>query len=110
VRRAADPTDRRASHISLTEAGERLVNEGLLTHVAGLRARFLDRFSEAELIQLAGYWDRLAVDPTTTTRSPNPRPSSAFVLGEREPSVPSVIPMKETPLVVRQPCFVPSSR
>ena len=62
VRREADPGDRRASHIALTEAGARLVNEGLHTHVAGVRARFLDRFSETELIQLAHYWDRLAVD------------------------------------------------
>ena len=72
VQRASDPHDRRASHVSLTETGEQLVNEGLLTHVAGLRARFLDRFSEAELIQLSGYWDRLAVDTRDDDEVPEP--------------------------------------
>lgn len=63
VGREADPSDRRASHVALTEAGGRLVNEGLHTHLAGVRSRFLDRFTEAELIQLGGYWDRLSVEP-----------------------------------------------
>jgi DNA-binding MarR family transcriptional regulator len=60
VRREADPTDRRAARISLTESGAQVLREGMRTHFDGVRNRFLDRFSEAELIQLADFWDRLA--------------------------------------------------
>jgi DNA-binding MarR family transcriptional regulator len=59
VRREADPTDRRASRISLTESGAQVLRDGMRTHFDGVRNRFLNRFSDAELIQLADFWDRL---------------------------------------------------
>jgi DNA-binding MarR family transcriptional regulator len=60
VRREADPADRRAARISLTESGAQVLREGMKTHFDGVRKRFLNRFSDAELIQLAEFWDRLA--------------------------------------------------
>jgi DNA-binding MarR family transcriptional regulator len=60
VRREADPADRRAARISLTESGAQVLREGMKTHFDGVRNRFLSRFSDAELIQLAEFWDRLA--------------------------------------------------
>ena len=62
VKRESDPTDRRASRIALTEAGDTLMHLGLCTHFAGVRNRFFDRFSEAELLQLSVYFDRLTTD------------------------------------------------
>jgi DNA-binding MarR family transcriptional regulator len=43
----------------LTGAGKELLEQARATHLAGVRARFLSRFSEAELAQLAGFWERL---------------------------------------------------
>lgn len=62
VSREANPADRRASLVALTDAGERQLREGLPTHLDGVRARFLDRFSETELAQLSEHWDRLGAD------------------------------------------------
>lgn len=63
VSRQANPADRRASLVALTPAGERRLREGAATHFGGVRARFLNRFSIAELERLAEQWDRLALDP-----------------------------------------------
>jgi DNA-binding MarR family transcriptional regulator len=43
----------------LTEAGEALLARARATHLDGVRERFLRQFSEAELRQLAGFWNRV---------------------------------------------------
>ena len=52
-------SDRRGFFAQLTEAGSARLEEARATHLAGVRARVLSRFSDAELAQLGGYWERL---------------------------------------------------
>src|SRR5919106_1139995 len=51
--------DRRRRMAVLTDAGEALLTRARATHLDGVRERFLRRFSEAELRQLAGFWNRV---------------------------------------------------
>ena len=51
--------DGRVLHACLTEAGERRLADARPTHLAGVRARFLDHFDERELETLAAAWERL---------------------------------------------------
>jgi len=50
--------DRRGFNAELTAAGRKRLREARATHLAGVRSRFLDRFSEEELGVLAGFWER----------------------------------------------------
>ena len=59
VRRAPGPNDGRERLAELTELGLERLREAAVTHVAGVRRLFLDRFSEPELQQLGEYWERL---------------------------------------------------
>src|ERR671918_194796 len=51
--------DRRRRMAVLADAGEALLTRARATHLDGVRERFLRRFSEAELRQLAGFWNRV---------------------------------------------------
>jgi DNA-binding MarR family transcriptional regulator len=51
--------DRRGLYARITDEGERRFAEARATHLAGVRTRFLDRFSPAELDGLAGAWERI---------------------------------------------------
>ena len=59
VRRVAGPSDGRERMAELTERGIERLREAAPTHVAGIRRSFVDRFSAAELDQLAEFWQRL---------------------------------------------------
>lgn len=59
IERSECPTDRRGSYAALTPAGRRRFEAARRTHLAGVRARFLDRFSEAELRRMAALWERV---------------------------------------------------
>ena len=52
-------SDGRGTFAVLTDAGEALLTRARATHLDGVRERFLRRFSEAELRQLAGFWNRV---------------------------------------------------
>lgn len=54
-------SDGRGLYAVLTDEGEELLARARPTHLAGVRERFLRHFSEAELKQLATFWER--VDP-----------------------------------------------
>jgi DNA-binding MarR family transcriptional regulator len=58
VRRRCDG-DRRGLNAELTEAGTRRYGEARITHLAGVRSRFLGHFADAELDLLAGFWERV---------------------------------------------------
>jgi len=60
VRRESCPSDARGSNAVVTDAGRERLSTARATHLAGVRERFLDRFSAAEQRALAGYWERLA--------------------------------------------------
>ena len=62
VRREPSPEDRRGAYAVLTEAGLALVRAARRTHLAGVRAHFLDHFSADELALLAAAWARLLAD------------------------------------------------
>ena len=51
--------DRRGLNAELTDAGRSRYLEARVTHLAGVRSRFLDRFDEAELGVLGGFWERV---------------------------------------------------
>jgi DNA-binding MarR family transcriptional regulator len=52
-------SDGRGTFAVLTEAGEALLARARATHLDDVRERFLRQFSEAELRQLAGFWNRV---------------------------------------------------
>jgi DNA-binding MarR family transcriptional regulator len=52
-------SDGRGCFAVLTDAGEALLARARPTHLDGVRERFLSRFSEDELAQLAEYWERV---------------------------------------------------
>lgn len=62
--RAACTNDARGAFACITQAGIELVEQARPTHVAGIRRRFLARFSEDELRLLAAFWGRLAPSQT----------------------------------------------
>jgi len=55
-------SDGRGCFAVLTERGEEVLARARPTHLDGVRRRFLDHFSPAELLTLAGYWARLGAD------------------------------------------------
>lgn len=59
VRRDPCPDDRRGSVATLTPAGQKAFLRARRTHLAGVRAHFLDRCTEAELETLVAVWERL---------------------------------------------------
>jgi DNA-binding MarR family transcriptional regulator len=52
-------SDGRGCFAVLTPAGEELLAQARPTHLAGVRERFLRHFSEDELADLAGLWERV---------------------------------------------------
>ena len=65
VERTPSETDRRGLNAELTAAGRARLEEARPTHLAGVRARFLDRFDESELGVLAGFWERVLPGATS---------------------------------------------
>jgi len=59
VERANCAADRRVVYAVLTESGRAKLREASVSHVAGVRAFFGERYSEEELEQLAGLLGRL---------------------------------------------------
>jgi DNA-binding MarR family transcriptional regulator len=59
VERTRCEDDRRGLNAELTRVGRARLEQARPTHLAGVRSRFLDRFDEAELGALAGYWERV---------------------------------------------------
>ena len=51
--------DGRGCYAALTERGREVLEEARVTHLAGVRARFLAHFDEDELGALAAYWERV---------------------------------------------------
>lgn len=62
VERERCAIDRRGFDVRLTSAGKERLERARPTHLAGVRARFLSVFSEAELAELAAFWERLLPD------------------------------------------------
>jgi DNA-binding MarR family transcriptional regulator len=58
VRRRCDG-DRRGLNAELTEPGRQRYGEARVTHLAGVRGRFLGYFDEAELGVLGSFWERV---------------------------------------------------
>jgi len=59
IERVACSDDARGQFAKLTPAGREKLQAARVTHLAGVRALFLDRFSPAELEMLGGAWDRV---------------------------------------------------
>ena len=59
IERVTCETDRRGYNAAITDDGRRRLDEARLTHLAGVRMRFLSRFTAQELDELAGFWERL---------------------------------------------------
>jgi DNA-binding MarR family transcriptional regulator len=59
IRRETCPSDARGSFAVLTDEGRTMFAKARSTHLAGIRALFLDRFSPAELDALADAWERV---------------------------------------------------
>jgi DNA-binding MarR family transcriptional regulator len=70
--------DRRGAYASLTDDGRRRFERVAAEHAAFVREHFLSLFSEQELGQMAGFWERVSgrVDaetvPTTTPKGSRP--------------------------------------
>jgi DNA-binding MarR family transcriptional regulator len=59
IQRVACHDDARGQFAKLTPAGREKLTAARITHLAGVRALFLDRFDDAELEMLGGAWDRV---------------------------------------------------
>jgi DNA-binding MarR family transcriptional regulator len=59
IERDTCTSDGRGCFAVLTEQGEQALARARPTHLAGVRERFLSRFSEDELEQLALFWERV---------------------------------------------------
>jgi len=57
--RADCPEDARGSLAVLTDNGMAKLAEARKTHLRGVRERYLDHFDDAELEQIAAYWQRI---------------------------------------------------
>ena len=57
VRRESCPSDLRGFNALITDEGRKLFAAARRTHLAGVRTRFLDRFTREELRTLAGFWE-----------------------------------------------------
>lgn len=69
VRREPCPDDRRGFLATLTEAGLARLREAQVTHAAGVRRRFLDLLTPAQIEALGSLWHRL-----TEAQPPPPTP------------------------------------
>jgi DNA-binding MarR family transcriptional regulator len=63
VERASCASDARVTYAQLTEDGEAKLREAADTHVAGIRAFFVERFTKDELKALGAMLERLPLDP-----------------------------------------------
>ena len=59
IKREACNSDARGQYAVLTERGVKRLDQARPWHEAAIRARFLKHFSNGELAELSGYWDRL---------------------------------------------------
>lgn len=59
IERVACHDDARGQFAKLTPAGREKLDAARVTHLAGVRALFLDRFTPDELDLLGGAWDRV---------------------------------------------------
>jgi DNA-binding MarR family transcriptional regulator len=59
LERVACDDDARGAFAKLTPAGRVKLQEARATHLAGVRAMFLDRFTPEELDQMGAAWDRV---------------------------------------------------
>jgi DNA-binding MarR family transcriptional regulator len=66
--RDTECSDGRGCFAVLTEKGADALAQARPTHLAGVRERFLEHFGEAELAQLAAFWERVAPVATARTR------------------------------------------
>jgi len=60
--RQSCPSDARGAFACLTPRGHATLHAARATHLAGVRAMFLDRFSPAEQELLGGFWERVGAD------------------------------------------------
>jgi DNA-binding MarR family transcriptional regulator len=59
LERASCKSDARGSFAVLTDRGRSALRAAAGTHLRGIRERFIGHFSDAELDQLAGFWERV---------------------------------------------------
>jgi DNA-binding MarR family transcriptional regulator len=59
VTREAAPEDRRGAYAVLTDVGLARFETAAGAHMVFVRRNFLELFSEAELAQMAGFWERV---------------------------------------------------
>ena len=59
VRREACEDDGRGAEVALTPTVRGVLRAARASHLAGVRAEFLDRFDDDELARLAGMWERI---------------------------------------------------
>lgn len=59
VERSRCPSDARGLNASLTDAGEALLAEAAVTHLAGVRSRFTERLAAEDVARLESIWEQL---------------------------------------------------
>jgi DNA-binding MarR family transcriptional regulator len=69
LERDACVSDGRGTFAVLTDKGEALLSQARRTHLDGVRDRFLRHFSQAELEQVAGLWNRVLPGSADLSRS-----------------------------------------
>ena len=59
VERVSCPSDARGLNASLTDVGSALLAEAAGTHLAGVRARFVERLAADDVARLESIWEQL---------------------------------------------------
>ena len=66
IERASCPSDARGAYAVITAKGRDLLSRARPAHRDGVRRRFLERFAEDELLQMADFWERVLPGATGT--------------------------------------------
>jgi DNA-binding MarR family transcriptional regulator len=59
VEKTASAEDGRGAYAVITQVGQARLDEAQASHIASVRARFLDHFSDDELATMAAFWERI---------------------------------------------------
>lgn len=70
VQRNADPNDRRATRITLTDAGLERARQAAHVHIASIDQHFASRLTESDATALAETLEHIEADANTSQQSP----------------------------------------
>jgi DNA-binding MarR family transcriptional regulator len=71
VEKLASSEDGRGTYAVITSLGQARLDEAQTSHIASVRARFLDHFTSEELQTMTSYWQKLLTNQAETEKTEN---------------------------------------